>query len=423
MTGPTTTVHGDPLPARVSTRHAATWALISLALGSFGIGLTEFVVMGLLPNIAAELLPRQWAVGQDDAIAQTSLLISMYALGVVVGAPTIAGAVARFPRRPVLVGLAVALTLFNAATVVVPTFELVAASRFLAGLPHGAYIGIAVLVAADVLGPARRGKGVAFVVSGLTLANVVGVPLATILGQGLGWRAAFVAVGGVFALVSIAIALFVPQSQGVPGRTFVTELRVFRISQVWFTLAACAIGLGGLFSVYSFIAPLLTDVADAPEWTVPIVLVLIGLGMTAGNLFGGYLADLNLKRTLLTGLPVLATVLTTLALTANLFPALVVTSMLVGFVALILGPSLQARLMDVAGEHQSIASALNHSAFNIANMLGAYLGSIVILWGWGFVASVWVGVGLALLGFAILAIGYRMNSATTETLREPTHGA
>ena len=181
------------------SRGAAKWALLSLAIGSFGIGMTEFVVMGLLPNIAADLLPSLWATSQEDALSQAGWLISLYALGVVVGAPTIAGFVARFPRHRVMIVLALALTVFNALTVILPTFELVAASRFLAGLPHGAYFGIGALVAADVMGPGNRAKGVAFILTGLTVANVVGVPLGTFHGQQWGWRAAFALVALVFA--------------------------------------------------------------------------------------------------------------------------------------------------------------------------------------------------------------------------------
>ena len=192
-------------------------ALLSLAIGSFGIGMTEFVVMGLLPDIAADLLPSQWAASPEDAIGQTGILISLYALGVVIGAPTIAGMVARFPRHHVMLGLAVALTVFNALTVLMPTFELVGASRFLAGLPHGAYFGIGALVAADVLGPGRRAQGVAFILTGLTIANVVGVPLGTFLGQQWGWRAAFLVVTLVFALAAVSIAVFVPSVQGSPA--------------------------------------------------------------------------------------------------------------------------------------------------------------------------------------------------------------
>ncbi|WP_268776134.1 MFS transporter [Microbacterium sp. Leaf288] len=383
------------------TRGAATWALLSLAVGSFGIGMTEFVVMGLLPNIGSDLLPSLWQLRQEDAIYQAGWLISLYALGVVVGAPTIAGAVAKYPRHRVMIGLALALTVFNALTFLAPTFEWVAASRFLAGLPHGAYFGIGALVAADVLGPGKRAKGVAFVLTGLTVANVVGVPLGTYLGQQLGWRAAFMVVAAIFAAATVLIAFFVPEHPGDPSRTLRAELKVFRIGQVWLALGVGAIGFGGFFAVYSYVAPLVTEVAGSPEWVVPIVLVLIGLGMTVGNLVGGHLADVDLTRTLIGGLVGLAAVLALLALTAHWIWALAFFVFAVGFVASALSPTIQTRLMDVAEDNQSIAAALNHSALNIGNSLGAFLGGVVIAAGWGFGAPAWVGVGLALAGLVL----------------------
>ncbi|WP_439591832.1 MFS transporter [Microbacterium sp.] len=382
------------------------WALLSLAIGSFGIGMTEFVVMGLLPNIAQDLLPAQWTASPEDAIAQTGWLITLYALGVVVGAPTIAGSVARFPRHRVMIGLALALTLFNALTVLAPTFELVAASRFLAGLPHGAYFGIGALVAADVLGPGKRAKGVAFVLTGLTLANVVGVPLGTFLGQQLGWRSAFVVVAGIFAAATIAIAFFVPDHAGDPGRTLREELKVFRIGQVWLVLGIGAIGFGGFFAVYSYVAPLVTEVAGSPQWVVPIILVIMGLGMTVGNLVGGHLADVDLKRAILGGLVALAVVLALLAVTVHAIWALGFFVFATGFVSAALSPAIQTRLMDVAQDNQSIAAALNHSALNIGNSMGAFLGGVVIAIGWGFVAPPWVGVGLALGGLVLAAVSF-----------------
>ncbi|MGA7148684.1 MAG: MFS transporter [Microbacterium sp.] len=386
------------------TRGAAKRALLSLAVGSFGIGMTEFVVMGLLPDIAADLLASQWAASSEGAIAQAGWFITLYALGVVIGAPTIAGAVAKYPRHRVMIGLALALTVFNALTFLAPTFELVAVSRLLAGIPHGAYFGIGALVAADVLGPGQRAKGVAFVLTGLTVANVVGVPLGTYLGQQLGWRTAFMMVTAIFALATVLIAFFVPEHPGDPQRTLRAELKVFRIGQVWLALGVGAIGFGGFFAVYTYVAPMVTEIAGSPEWTVPIVLVLMGLGMTIGNLVGGHLADVDLKRTLVGGLVGLAVVLTLLALTSEWIWALSLFVFLTGFTASVLSPTIQTRLMDVAQDNQSIAAALNHSALNIGNSLGALLGGAVIAVGWGFVAPAWVGVGLALGGLA-LALG------------------
>lgn len=393
-----------------ASRGAAKWALLSLAIGSFGIGMTEFVVMGLLPNIAADLLPSVWATSREDALSQAGWLISLYALGVVVGAPTIAGFVARYPRHRVMIVLALALTVFNALTVVLPTFELVGASRFLAGLPHGAYFGIGALVAADVMGPGNRAKGVAFILTGLTVANVVGVPLGTFLGQEWGWRAAFGVVALVFALATLCIALFVPEHPGDPGRTMRAELGVFRIGQVWFTLGVGAIGFGGFFAVYSYIAPLVTEVAGSPEWAVPIVLVLMGLGMTAGNLAGGHFADIDLRRTLLFGLAAMGVVFALLAVLSFWIVSLGLLVVLVGFVSSVLSPTIQTRLMDVAGDNQSIAAAMNHSALNIGNSLGAFLGGVVIAAGWGFTAPAWTAAALALAGLLIALLSYRVEA-------------
>lgn len=406
------------MTSSTTSKGAAKRALLSLAIGSFGIGMTEFVVMGLLPNIARDLLPSAWAASPDGAIAQAGWLVSLYALGVVVGAPTIAGSVARFPRHRVMIVLAAALAFFTLLTVIAPTFELVAASRFLAGLPHGAYFGIGALVAADALGPGNRAKGVAFVLTGLTIANVVGVPLGTLLGQQVGWRAAFAVVAGIFLLATVCIAFFVPAHPGLPGRRLRDELRVFRLGQVWFALGIGAIGFGGFFAMYSYIAPMITDVARQPEWVVSIVLVLVGIGMTIGNIVGGTLADKDLRFWLHVGLIALAVASIGLALTAGWIFSLALFAFLVAFCGAALSPAIQTRLMDVAEDNQSIAAALNHSSLNIGNSLGAFLGGLVIAAGFGLVAPAWVGAALALAGLVVALISYRVEDRSG---RHPGH--
>ena len=390
-------------------------ALLALAVGSFGIGMTEFVVMGLLPEIARELLPAAWATSQEDAIAQAGWLITLYALGVVIGAPTIAASVAKYPRHRVMILLAAALTLFNALTLVLPTFELVAASRLLAGLPHGAYFGIGALVAADVMGPGNRAKGVAFVLTGLTVANVVGVPLGTFLGQNLGWRWAFVLVVAIFAAATAAIAVTVPRRAGEPSRTLRAELGVFRIGQVWFALGIGAIGFGGFFAVYTYVSPLVTEAAGSPAWVVPITLVILGIGMTVGNLVGGHLADVDLIRAMFGLLGLLALSLLLLALTSGWIVTVVIFVFAVAFAASAVSPTIQTRLMDVAGDNQSIAAALNHSALNTGNAMGAALGGAVIAAGFGFAAPVWVGFLLALAGLGIAALSITLERRQART--------
>ncbi|WP_460790720.1 MFS transporter [Microbacterium lacusdiani] len=402
------------MTSSTASRGAAMWALLSLAIGSFGIGMTEFVSMGLLPGIARDLLPDAWASSQEDAIAQAGLLISVYALGVVIGAPLIAGYAARFPRHRVLIALASALMLGNLLTVVAPTFETAALARLIAGLPHGAYFGIAAIVAADLLGPGRRAQGVSIVMSGLTIANVVGVPLGTWLGQVAGWRVSYAVVVGVFALGALMVAFIVPAMPGDGSRSLRHELGVFRLGQVWLTLGVGAIGFGSFFAIYSYIAPIMTEVAGAPEWAVPIALVATGLGMTVGNLVGGVVADRNLARAMLAAFLLLAAGSAVVGAATAHPVTLVIAMFLFGAISALAGPAVQTRLMDVSGDRPTIAAALNHSGMNVGNSLGAALGGGVIALGWGYAAPAWLGVVLALLGVGIVLGSFALERRSVE---------
>ncbi len=387
-------------PARVR------FALLALALGGFGIGATEFVAMGLLPNLAADLLPGLAASDPAAANAQAGWLISAYALGVVVGAPTIAAAAARWPRKQLLLALLTAFTLGTVASALLPTFQLVLAARFVAALPHGAYFGIASLVAASLMGPGKRARGVALVLSGLTISNVIGVPAITWLGQVSGWRVAYIAVAAIFALTFLAVLVSVPLQPGDRTATIRNELKAFGSAQVWFALGIGAIGFGGLFAVYSYVAPLVTEVTGLGASAVPLVLVVIGLGMTAGNFLGGWAADKSVRRSMYGFFVLLLLALLGLALTAQNLVGLLLFIFLVGAAAAALSPTIQTRLMDVARDSQSIAAALNHSALNIGNALGALLGGLAIAAGFGYVAPVWIGLGLSVLGLLIAFISF-----------------
>ena len=376
-------------------------ALLALALGGFGIGATEFVVMGLLPNITADLLPALDAADHEAALAQTGWLISAYALGVVVGAPTIAALAARFPRKQLLLGLLTAFTVATVASALMPTFELVLVSRFVAGLPHGAYFGIASLVAASLMGEGKRGRGVAFVLSGLTVSNIIGVPLITFLGQNAGWRVAYLVVAAIFALTFLAVALFVPYQRGDAAATMRRELTIFRRPQVWLALAIGSIGFGGFFSVYSYIAPVVTRVTRLDEGFVPIALVAAGIGMTIGNLLGGRFADHHVMKTIFVCFGIFAVALLGFALTAQTPVGLLVFFMLTCGAGSALSPAIQTRLMDVAGDSQSLAAALNHSALNVGNSLGAFIGGVSIAAGLGYLSPTWAGLGLCLVGAVI----------------------
>ncbi len=380
-------------------------ALLALALGGFGIGATEFVAMGLLPQIAENLLPGVWATSSDDAIAQAGVMIAAYALGVVVGAPTIAVFAARLPRRAILLGLTAAFTLGTVASALAPTFELVVLFRFLAALPHGAYFGIAALVAASLMGPGKRGQGVALVLSGLTVANVVGVPLITALGQSAGWRAAYLVVAAIFALSVLAIRFTVPVQPGDPDATPRRELGALARPAVWFALLTGSVGFAGFFAVYTYVAPLTTEVTGLPAAAVPWALVTLGLGMTLGNFVGGWAADRSVLRTLFVSFAVFAVVLIGLGLTAPYPVGLFVFLFGVGAAASALSPAIQTRLMDVAGDSQTLAAAINHSALNIGNALGAFLGGAVIAAGWGYLAPTWLGLALCVPGVLLALAG------------------
>lgn len=399
------------------------FALLALAMGGFGIGSTEFVAMGLLPQLAADLLPGVYAVSSEQANSQAGLLISAYALGVVVGAPTIAAAAARWPRKRLLLTLLVAFTVGTIASALLPTFPLVLAARFVAALPHGAYFGIASLVAADLMGPGKRGKGVAFVLSGLTIANVVGVPAITWVGQTAGWRSAYLVVAAIFAATVVAVWLLVPYQQGNPAATMRNELRAFGRLQVWMTLLIGAIGFGGLFAMYSYITPLATEVTGVPLGAVPWILVVIGLGMTVGNLAGGWAADKNVQRALVVLFVGVGVSLIGLALTVTSVVGLVVFAFLAAGFSAAASPAIQTRLMDVARDSQTIAAALNHSALNIGNSVGAALGGVTIAAGLGYVSPIWVGVLLTAAGIllAVASIGIdRARGTVYPAQREPS---
>ncbi|WP_022884328.1 MFS transporter [Glaciibacter superstes] len=397
-------------------------ALLALAMGGFGIGSTEFVAMGLLPNLAEDLLPNLYAVSPASANAQAGWLISAYALGVVVGAPTIAAAAARWPRKQLLLVLLTAFTLGTIASALLPTFDLVLGARFVAALPHGAYFGIASLVAADLMGPGKRARGVALVLSGLTIANVVGVPAITWLGQAAGWRTAYLAVALIFVVTFVAVALAVPLQAGDPAATMRNELRAFGRIQVWFALSIGAIGFGGLFAVYTYVAPLVTEVTGLGAGLVPIVLVVVGLGMTVGNFVGGALADRSVRRSMYVFFVVLIVSLLALALTAQFVVGLLASLFMIGAAASALSPTIQTRLMDVAHGSQSIGAALNHSALNIGNSLGALLGGAAIAAGLGYVAPAWIGLGLSVLGLVLAFVTFGIDRSRRRSGRVVPYG-
>ncbi|MFJ6097035.1 MFS transporter [Williamsia muralis] len=370
-------------------------AVLALALGAFGIGTTEFVAMGLLPSIADSLGTTEPTAGH---------VISAYALGVVVGAPLIAALTARMSRRTLLIALMVAFTIGNAATVLAQSYGMLMVARFVAGLPHGAYFGVAALVAAHLAGPDARAKAVGQVMLGLSVANVIGVPAATWLGSTLGWRAAFVVVVVIGLLTIGALSVFLPTLSGMKITNPITELGALTRPQVWFTLFIGIVGFGGMFAFYTYISTTLTSVSGVSESFIPIALMLFGLGMVTGNIAGGALADRGVVRAIFIGLVAITVVLILFALLADNPWAALVLTFLIGVSGTALTPALQIRLMDVAEDAQTLAAALNHSALNIANAGGAWLGGLVIAAGYGYRAPSLLGAGLAVAGLLVLAL-------------------
>jgi DHA1 family inner membrane transport protein len=379
-------------------RRARRPALVhfALAVGGFAIGTTEFATMSLLPFFAKDLRIDEPTAGH---------VISAYALGVVVGAPLIAVLAAKLPRRLLLVGLMLMFALANSLSAIAPTYPWLLLFRFLSGLPHGAYFGVAALVAASLVPPERRTAAVGRVMLGLTIATVAGVPLANWLGQIVGWRWGFALVAALALTTALLVFLFAPSDRPQPGGGALRELGALGRSQVWFTLAIGAIGFGGMFCVYTYLTSTLMHVTHVGPAATSLVLMVFGVGMTAGNLIVPRFADRALMPSAGLLLAWSAVVLALYPFAAHSLIGVTIDMLAIGF-GVALGSILQTRLMDVAGEAQTLAAALNHSAFNVANALGPLLGGAAIAAGYGWTSTGWVGSGLALGGLAIWALAW-----------------
>ncbi|MEO6502692.1 MAG: MFS transporter [Jatrophihabitantaceae bacterium] len=390
-----------PAVSSTTTSRRATLAIFALAIGGFAIGTGEFVSMGLLPNIAA---------GVDITIPQGGHVISAYALGVMIGAPVIAAFGARLPRKQLLWWLMAAFVLGNLASALAPGYSSLLIARFLSGLPHGAFFGIGALVGASLVPPNRRAWAVSMMLAGLTVANVVGVPLTTLVGQRWGWRWPYGLVGVLGMLTLAAVLLWIPSRPAEPGLTMRTELSALRHRQVWLALLIGTVGFGGMFATYSYITPTMTSLAKVSETAVTGLLAVYGLGMTVGVVLGGRLADRALMPSLYGALIGTAVVLFGFGFAVRTQPGAVLAVFVFGVSGSVLVPILQTRLMDVAREGQSLAAALNHSTLNLANALGAWIGGVVLDQGLGYEWPSRVGGVLALAGLAIALLSGRLDT-------------
>ncbi|MFH8887990.1 MFS transporter [Streptomyces sp. NPDC054904] len=378
-------------------------ALLALAIGAFGIGTTEFVIMGLLPEVAA---------GYGVSIPTAGLLVTGYALGVVLGAPLMTVLGTRVPRKRMLMLLMGLFIVGNVLSALAPTFGLMLAGRVVASLAHGAFFGIGSVVAAGLVAPEKKAGAIAMMFTGLTVANVVGVPLGTLVGQSLGWRVTFLIVAALGVLGLLGIARLVPDLPRPEGVRIRHEIAAFRNVQVLLAMAMTVLGFGGVFAAITYITPMMTDVAGFADTSVTWLLVLFGLGMVAGNLVGGRFADRALMPMLYVSLGALALVLAVFTLTAHTKAGAAITIVLIGALGFATVPPLQKRVLDQAAGAPTLASAVNIGAFNLGNALAAWLGGIVIAAGLGLTAPNWVGAALAASALVLAVVSGALERRT-----------
>lgn len=372
-------------------------ALLALAVGAFGIGTTEFAMMGLLPDVAGDL---------GISIPDAGHLVSAYALGVVIGAPLLAAATSRMSRRTVLIALMGLFVAGNALSALAPGENWLLAARFLSGLPHGAFFGVGAVVATGLVAPERKARSVSLMFLGLTVANIAGVPAATLVGQHLGWRATFLGVSAIGVAAIASLYLLIPRTPGhTSGGGLRGELAALRPLPVWLALGTTVTGFAALFSAYSYITPMLTDAAGYAHGSVTLLLALFGVGATAGNLLGGRLADHAMRRTLFGGLVSLVAVLAAFPVLMRTEWSAAVAVVLLGTAAFVTGSPLQLMVMEKAAAAPSLASSANQAAFNLANAGGAWIGGLALAAGFGVTSPALAGAGLAVLGLAVAAAG------------------
>jgi len=379
-------------------------ALLALAISAFGIGTTEFVMMGLLPNVAHDM---------GTSVPTAGYLVSAYALGVVLGAPLLTALGARIPRKRMLVLLMGLFTVGNLASALAPGYGTLLAGRVLAGLPHGAFFGVGAVVAARLVTEDRRARAVATMFLGLTVANIIGVPAGTALGQALGWRATFLVVSAVGLLSIVALAALVPRLPLEQHSGVGHEIRALGNRQVLLGLLTAVFGFGGVFAVYSYLASIMTEVTGLAETSVTLVLALFGIGMTLGALVAGPLTDRALRPTLYGGLGTLAVAMLVFHAVVEVKWAAMAMVIVLGAVGFMTTTPLQMLVMQKARHAPTLASASNHSAFNLANAGGAWLGGVAISAGWGWTSPMLVGAVLALAGLGVAVLAGVLDRRTT----------
>lgn len=371
-------------------------ALLSLAIGGFGIGLTEFVIMGILPDVATAF---------DISIPVAGHFISAYALGVVVGAPTLTGFGSKFPSNKVLLGLMIWFTVFNTLSAFATGYNSFIILRFLSGLPHGAFFGIGAVVAGKLSKPGKEAQGIAIMFSGLTFANLLGVPLGTYLGKNFSWNMSFLLVGLVGVMAVLGVKFWMPLLKNSSDKSFLEEFKIFKRAELWLIVLLTTIGTGGFFAWYSYIAPLITEVAHHTEDIVTYAMILAGLGMVIGNFVGAKLAE---KFSSLYAVTIVL-ILMVICLIINTYAAhdkvmVLVMTFVIGVVSFSISTPIQLLIIKASKGSETLGSSLNQSAFNIGNASGAYFAGLPIAMGYGYTSADWVGAAMAGTGILLAGI-------------------
>ncbi|TDO23979.1 MFS transporter [Pedobacter duraquae] len=368
-------------------------SLLALTLGGLGIGITEFVMMGLLPDIAADL---------HISIPQAGHLISAYALGVVIGAPLLVAIAGSFPPKKILLALMIMFTAFNAFSAFAPDYISMLVARLLAGLPHGAFFGVGSVVASRLAEKGKEAQSVSMMFAGLTIANIIGVPLGTYIGHAYSWRYTFVIIVAVGLITLLSLKLWMPAMPATKDRDLKKELSFFKLPEAWLIIAMIAIGTGGLFSWFSYIAPLLTDVSGFKSETITYILVLAGLGMFVGNFIGGIMADkISPAKASLVLLFAMSVALFIMHYTSTNQVFTLVMTFIAGALAFAVAAPIQMLMINTAKGSEMIAGAVSQASFNIGNALGAFLGGLPLIAGYDYTSPVWVGSLLAFAGGVI----------------------
>lgn len=373
-------------------------ALLSLAIGGFGIGLTEFVIMGILPDVATAF---------NISIPEAGHFISAYALGVVVGAPILTGFGSKWPANKVLLALMLWFTVFNTLSALATGYNSFMLLRFLSGLPHGAFFGIGAVVAGKLSKQGKEAKGIAIMFSGLTFANLLGVPLGTYLGKSFDWSVSFLMVGIVGVLAVLSVYFWMPHLKKSSESNFLKEFRIFKHAELWLIILLTTIGTGGFFAWYSYISPSITEIAGHADNVVAYAMILAGLGMVIGNFVGAKLtekfAPLNTVTIVLS--------LMVICLSLNAFFAsdkvmILVMTFVIGLVSFAISTPIQMLIIQSSKGSETLGSSLNQSAFNIGNASGAYFAGLPIAMGYGYTSADWVGAAMAATGILIALVIY-----------------